>query len=353
MNHNRVGRQSHLPRPFEEAIMRQFRNASCLLLVLSGLLIGAWHYAQVPWLKCGESKTTTQLTELSCPAVSDELRQETLRQAQFHLDRVHDQSRRLVDDHLKELAEFFGAAKKRMPAFADDLVGWGSKWRLATDTLPFFGTRGAHARYVAERFNQQLFTPADIERSITEVITFLLREIDGLEGAMLVALRQDLSHFSQEGRLDGLRTDNLQAFLRDVHAEGALATWPALRDDMVQMLVSTLVAEAIVHFANHLRVSAAILGGSAAASEVSFGTSFVIGLAVDQAISWAWTKITDPKAGLINRLKDRLDELHTALIDGTVCSPGLRHTLLTELDRRDQVRRTALANVLCRQNIAR
>ena len=156
----------------------------------------------------------------------------------------------------------------------------------------------------------------DVERSIAQVVTSLLKDIEGLEGAMLVALRHDLSSFSHDGRLDGFRMNNVQTFIRDVHSEGAAATWPVLRDDMVQVLVSALVTEAIVQFANHMRASAAILGAGAAASKISLGTSLVIGLAVDQAVSWAWTRITDPNGLLVERLNGRIDELHTAIVHG-------------------------------------
>src|SRR4051812_9280709 len=103
----------------------RFRNASFVLLVLIGLATALWRYAPIDWNEYADSRNATSTV------ASNERHQDALRQqAQLHLERVHEQSRRLVDEHLQELADFFAAAKKRMPAFAEDVVGWRSKWRL-------------------------------------------------------------------------------------------------------------------------------------------------------------------------------------------------------------------------------
>src|SRR5438552_10876066 len=126
--------------------MMRFRNVSFVSLVLIGILIGASRYVGADWFGWGPNqseKNHTKLGQQRSPKAPEEFRQDVIRLAHAHLDHVHDESRRLANEHLKELTEFFIAAKKRTPAFADDVLGWKSKWRLTTDHVPYFGTKNA------------------------------------------------------------------------------------------------------------------------------------------------------------------------------------------------------------------
>jgi hypothetical protein len=215
--------------------------------------------------------------------------------------------------------------------------------------MPYFGTHGAHAGYVGERFAHHLFDQQVVERAIAEVLASLLADVESLEGAMLLSLRRDSVNLPGEGVLAAFGTIEWQSFFHEINAQGEEAARLSVRDDVVQILVSMIVAEAIVRVANRLGVSAVILGGGAATSEMSFGTSLVIGLAVDQAVGWAWTAIADPKGQLVKRLNENIDELQAALVDGDNCSTSLRRHLENTIERRDQVRRNAVLNVLSRK----
>jgi hypothetical protein len=263
-----------------------------------------------------------------------------------HLDHVRDESRRLASEHLKKLTEFFSAAKKRTPAFADDVLGWQSKWRLTTDHVPYFGTSGAHSRYVAERFAHHLFDQKDVERVIDQMMASLLADVESLEGAMLVSLRRDLEAFAGERMQSTFGTIDWQAFSDSVNVQSEAAARLRVRDDVVQVLVSMIVADAVARVANRMGVSAAILGGGAATSEMSFGTSLVFGLAVDQAVGWAWNTIADPKGLLVKRLNERIEELHMALVAETKDANSLRRRFEDAIQERDRSRRSIILNAL-------
>src|SRR5439155_23498723 len=94
---------------------------------------------------------------------------ELRRQAIPHLDRADAAGRRALADHLRPLDDFFVAAKRRIPRFADNVLGWDSKLALVADHLPF-ADGGRHRALLGRAFHETLFAPADLEALAGRVV---------------------------------------------------------------------------------------------------------------------------------------------------------------------------------------
>src|SRR6185312_13147417 len=78
--------------------------------------------------------------------------------AKPHLLRAGQESEKAVDEYLESLDKFFSDSKKNTRGFAEEALGWGSKWRLIADHVPF-NSGGQHEKFVRLKFEEYLFSP--------------------------------------------------------------------------------------------------------------------------------------------------------------------------------------------------
>lgn len=246
---------------------------------------------------------------------------------------------------LAPLAEFFADVKSHTPQFADAVLGFGSKWRLAADKLPF--TRGdRHAEFLHAAFREHLFAPADLSKAIEQIARRYADSLAAIENQMLLKLRQDLSdlppaalpQFADQATLSAAYHDALERTLARVGAD--------LKADVGQELVSLIAGEVLTQAAVRLGVSAGILGAGAGASWATLGAGLVVSLVVDQLVGWVWDWWADPRGNLAAELNAKLDQLHSLVVDGDGASPGLKAALGEFGRRRAELRRAAILKLL-------
>src|SRR4051812_2748414 len=134
----------------------------------------------------------TQLSTHVIPPSPGDLRRQAQERAGTHLDRADAECRRTLDEQLRDLDEFFVAAHRRVPRFAEQALGWGSTWRLVQDQLP--GAQGnQHPAFVRRAFHETLFSPEQLEGRARQAVEGYLESVRDIEGVLLVQLRQDLA----------------------------------------------------------------------------------------------------------------------------------------------------------------
>jgi len=278
------------------------------------------------------------------PALADvrrQARERTLR----HLDAADRAGRQAIDRQLKPLEDFFAQARKRTPGFAEEVLGWGSKWRFVADRMPF--TRSdRHEEFLKLAFTAHLFTADQLEKQLRQVVKGYLAESEAIENRLLVDVRsdlQDLPPLLLASRLDAAAFE--LAFAEALQRASA-RTGAGLRQDVAQEVVSQVVGQVLAQVAVRLGVSAGVLGTGAATGWATLGIGLVVGIIVDQVISWVWDWAADPKGNLARELDGKLDELRKSIVDGPPKAPGMRGQLEQLATDRGALRRRVLLDVV-------
>lgn len=267
------------------------------------------------------------------------------RVARPHLKKAEQAAESAIESQIKEVNNFFAVAKKGTYNFAEDALGWGSKWRLVVDQLPF--TEGnRHRKFLRAKFEEHVFSADQLENFVRQVVQDYLAHVRSIENRMLVDLRADLSDSPADyplARWDDRRLQECfdQALFQTVTASGV-----NFGADLATQMVSFIAGEILTHVAIRLGVSAGILGTGAASGWVTFGVGAVIGLIIDQIVSWVWDQLADPKGNLAAELNKKLDEMHRLIVEGSTEVQGLRDRLKEFARQRAAMRRTAVLNLL-------
>jgi hypothetical protein len=265
--------------------------------------------------------------------------------AKPHLKLAEEECQRAVDEHVKSLNVFFADAKKNTRPFAEEALSWASKRRLIADHVPYTAG-GRHEKYLRERFEELVFKPAQLEATVDAVIRSYMDHVRSIEGKMLVNLRADVSDFPDDYMLAQIDDDKVREIYDKTIAEAGRAAVADLRGNMGTELVSLITSEVLTQVAIRIGISTTILEGGAASSLATLGAGFVIGLIVDQIVSWVWDWWADPTGNLAGQLDKKLDEINRLLVDGTDKTQGLRQRLQQCALDRSKLRDRAVASML-------
>jgi len=235
--------------------------------------------------------------------------------------------------------------KRRTPAFSKAALSFGSKWRLLTDYVPF--TRGdRHEQFLRTKFEEHLFTAAQLEALITQTITGYLDELRSLENEMLVRTRVSAGEFPANYRLAAWNEQQLQAEFQRALARAIAESHKDFAFSAANEVASIIAGEVLAQVAVRLGVSAGILGTGAAASPYTLGIGIVVGLIVDQIIGWIYEWTADPKGALATELNGKFDDIRSLIVNGTGDQPGLRERLKSYAHERAKLRAVALLELL-------
>jgi hypothetical protein len=275
------------------------------------------------------------------------LRQQALQRAQAGLDWADAQTRSSADEHLRAIDRFFDEVKGRTPRFAEQILGWSSKWRLVSDKLPFTRT-DRHARFLDKTFRDELFSPEQLTDAIDGVIRDYTDAVAGIENRMLVRIRADVGDlepaalppaFADETKLRAAFDEAMHAALDRTRAD--------LRADVTREAVSLVAGEVLTMVAVRLGVSGGILAAGAGSSWATFGVGLVVAVIVDQIVTWVWEWWRDPQGDVTRTMNTKLDEIRRLIVEGDgAAAPGLRQRLDELATRRDTVRRAAMAEMI-------
>lgn len=249
----------------------------------------------------------------------------------------------LGSQQAEPIHEFFSSAKSRTRKYAEEVLGWSSKWKLMTDYAT--GSQ-EHPAFLKERFDRLLFSQQDLDAVIETVVATHLKHLDSVDSELLVRLRADLCNLPSDSFSASLDREALTETLQQALNAAAISAQGELRAAVGRELASWIAGEILKQATIQLATSSGILSAGAISGTATFGVGIVASLIVDQIISQIYIDVYDPAGQLTKQLDQRMDELQSLIVSGTPNSPGLMHRLQDYSARRSQSRRAALHNAV-------
>lgn len=129
---------------------------------------------------------------------SKEIYRQTKARIQLRLDAMAREVAKLLTEHVGVVDAFFAEAKNNTPHFAEEALGWASKWRLVRGYLPF-GQGEGHQKYLREKFEEIVLSPQHLETLVRQTIHRYQARLQALENQLLVDLQADLQRAKRTG----------------------------------------------------------------------------------------------------------------------------------------------------------
>lgn len=257
--------------------------------------------------------------------------------ARPHIEKADVESQSGIDPSLRALGAFFDEAKGHTDAFAEDVLGWYSKYKLI---------RGQHEEFLAETFREHFFGPDELKHAMTNAVQAYVADLDAVDNRMLVDIRMDVADLPAGATLMAMPIPDLQDRYRAICGRIAGITGADTAVDVGRAAADMIVTSVVTMMAARMGTSAAVLGAGAASSWWTFGIGLVIGVIVDQIIAAVWNWTYDPHGKLVNMMNAKIDEVRNLVLDGDGGKPGLREELRRYADKRAIVRREAVLQLL-------
>lgn len=261
--------------------------------------------------------------------------------ARPHIERANAGSLAGIDSSLHSLQAFFDEAKSHADAFADDVLGWYSKYKLI---------RGQHEEYLAETFRKHFFGPDELKQAMTNAVQEYVADLEAIDNRMLVDIRMDVADLPAGASLQAMPVPDLQQRYRVLSSRIAGVTGADAAVDVGRVAADMIVTSVITMMATRLGTSAAVLGAGAASGWWTLGIGLVVGVIVDQIIGAVWNWTYDPHGKLVAMMNTKIDEVRSLVLDGDGGKPGLREELRRYAEKRAIVRRDAVLELLADTN---
>jgi len=266
---------------------------------------------------------------------------------------AQEEALKAIDTRTQEVGDFFAERQKRVPAYAERVLSFRSKWELGKSKIPG-ADKDAHTRFLREEFSKIVFSQAELGQAVTGAAEDYVRDVQAIENALLVNIRADLKDMPEcAAVLPDLKTEALfhDRFARIVAGFSEKAGTDVKVD--VGRIVGSEIATAItirvgIAVAENLGVSSVILGTGTAGSLETLGVSFVAGIIVDQIVGWIIGWYDKPEVEISKKLSAELDELSTLIVSGDEKNKtrGLKQELEALAERRKLMRDAALREMI-------
>lgn len=256
--------------------------------------------------------------------------------------------RRIQDatkSHFGGISSLFAQARTHTDEFAKSALGWGSKWRIATDAMPF--TKGnRNEEYLKEQFEKQVLSGAKLEKAIEQCVIEFLDDIHSIESKMLVDLKADLAGLPGNYNISQMSEEELQSHFDAAIQNAMQVAGVDLQSNISSQLVSIVVGEVLTQLAVRMGVSAGILGTGAASGWATLGIGVVVGIVIDQIVMSIWNQWSNPKGNLVDTLNHQLDVMQAVICLGDDETQGLKQRFEQIANTRAEVRQAAVLELL-------
>lgn len=300
-----------------------------LVLAAAGVLVGIVLATLLRWAFSASS--TASVTTVASPTVAEVVGR--------HLDWADRQSAEGLAPQFGPIHEFFAQASFGVRPFAEDALGWTSKWKLIEG---YFAGGDAHRQYLEERFAARIFASDDLESLVQQVVAAYLNHLDNVDAMLLVNLQADLEGIPAGSFTAGVGRADIEQALNAAICDAVQAVEADFPGMIGRELASFVAGEVLSMATVELATSAGILGAGASSGTVTFGIGLLAGLIVDAII----TEIYDPAGELSLQLDETLLRLEEIIVSGNGEQPGLYHRLLDYASRRGQARKAAITSVV-------
>lgn len=241
------------------------------------------------------------------------------------------------------IRDFFRLARGRTRSYAEEVLGWTSKWKLVKD---YVSSGEDHPRFLKERFDAMVFSESQLDTLVEQVVADRLRHIDDVESQMLVRLEADLSQMPSGSFGASIDRSAIARTLADAMQDAVTSAQGDLKAAVGRELASWIAGEIVAHAALQLATSSGILGTGAASGTVTFGVGVVVGLIVDAIVTQIYNAVYDPAGQLSEQLNSHLTQLEGLILRGSPESPGLIPRLQSYARERSEGRGAAVRNAV-------
>ncbi len=262
-----------------------------------------------------------------------------------HLERCQERIQGAVDENLVPIIEVLNYARNRTAKFSTVALGFGSKWRMVADYVPFT-QGGQNETFLREEFESIVLKSSELEQAIELSIGGFLQELESIENQMLVDLRADLEDLPNSPLGVSLSPEELRGSFERTLQEVLAKSNSDFQGAVGSQLVSLIAGEVMAHVAIRMGVSAGILGTGAASGWATFGVGVVVGIVIDSLVSTVWHYWSRPEEDLTRQIQRQLDQMQKLICDGENGTEGLRGQMERIAEYRSQARETALRELL-------
>lgn len=266
-----------------------------------------------------------------------------------HLGWAEAASQSGVKAAINPIRQFFAEARVRTNSYAEEVLGFSSKWKLVTD---YVSGSQEHEAYLQERFGSFFFTPEELEELVNGSIDGYLSYLRDVDGELLVRLQADLEGIPLDNFSVALNQEKIQQLLQDALRSAAVAAEADLRGMVGREVVSMTAGEILSVVGLRLMTSAGILSAGASSGAVTFGAGLAAGIAADFVVTEFYNQVFDPVGELGRQIDVKLSEVEALILEGTDESPGLESFLQEYGGRRSEARQQALDNVFRSPTVA-
>lgn len=260
-----------------------------------------------------------------------------------HLAWADSQGRGDLTTRVTPIREFFSEARMGTRAFAEEALGWRSKWKLVSDLV----TSGdEHATFLKERFAALVFSAEALEAVVQSTVTGHVRHLENVDSELLVRLQADLAEVPDLQLSGVVDPQVIRASLAEAVRQAISAVEGELRNEVGYELAGYIAGEILTTATLRLAASSGILTAGAASGTVTFGAGLVVGLIVDAVLSWAYDELFDPAGELSRQLDQTLGALEQQILTGDQSGPGLIQRLQDYGSRRSSARNSAIRSLV-------
>lgn len=276
-----------------------------------------------------------------------------------HLQNSESEIQGLAEQGYPAIEIIFGKAFDNVPAFADSILGFQSKWKLVLDKLPW-NDKDRHDRFLKDQFEEHLFSSEELESAVRQAVKERLNQVRDIESQMLIGIRADIEGLPELAQIESLDASELELRFQQAIAQASQVVSQDLSSNIESQLISLVAGEVMAQVAIRMGVSAGILSTGAASGWATLGIGLVAGILVDQLVTRIWNWWSEPEVELQYQVSKQLSLVHDLICKGepgTPSSPGTPDTpdrptasgldgrFALWINERNQIRRDAIFRV--------
>ena len=273
-----------------------------------------------------------------------------------HLQKSESEIQGLAKQGYPAIEIIFGKAYNNVPAFADSILGFQSKWKLVLDKLPW-NDKNRHGRFLKDQFEEHIFSSEELESAVRQAVKERLNQVRDIESQMLIGIRADIEGLPELAQIESLDASELELRFQQAIAQASQVVSQDLSSNIESQLISLVAGEVMAQVAIRMGVSAGILSTGAASGWATLGIGLVAGILVDQLVTRIWDWWSEPEVELQYQVSKQLSLVHDLICKGEPDTPGLSETpdrpsasgldgrFALWITERNQIRRDAIFRV--------
>jgi hypothetical protein len=260
------------------------------------------------------------------------------RLAEPHFAAAEEATKKAIEEFVAAINELFREAKNGCRPFAEEALGWRSTFRLIWDRMPWTDSDG-HRKFIDSKFAEHVIEREKFSKGIQSAGKNFAAQLESIENKMLVDLRADIEQLPKHQRVV-LNLDEVTSLIN----KNARVAEEKARLEAVKTVGHFALVEFVERLVTRQLVRSGILSALGVSSSApSLGLSIVIGLLVDQVISYIWSWFDDPVADLSQKIERELEKVRQQVVED---SGGLREQLQRISQERAKIRREVVLQSL-------